>query len=53
MEVIRDFACLAVSLNKALLRNTPNPDIGSRKWLRGSKRDSAYPSGDHHGDRHG
>jgi cold shock protein len=38
---IRDFACLAVRL-RALLRNTPNPDTGLRKWLRGSKRDSAY-----------
>jgi hypothetical protein len=49
---IRDFACLAVSLKKALLRNTPNPDTGSRKWLRGSQRDSASLSGDHHGDRY-
>jgi cold shock protein len=34
MSDVRDFACLALA-RQGLPKNTPNPDIGPRKWLRG------------------
>jgi CspA family cold shock protein len=47
LTAVRDFACLAICPPRAFPKNTPNPDTGPRKWLRGAQRIFAFQQEGH------